>query len=1685
MFKQITKKLVTTMRAPCLVLVVVGVVVTGMGVAVLPVKHTEAATSSTINFQARLLGATGGLVPDGNYNVEFKLYNTLTSSGSSQGSCTGDSNCLWTETRTTTNQVRVANGYLTVNLGSVTGFGAINWDQPLWLTMNIGGTAVSPTWDGEMSPRLQLTAVPYAFRAGQLATNNSGNIATLGFTTPTAARSILLPDASGTVCLQSSASCGFATSSGSGNYIQNGTSTQTANFNIQSAGTGSVTAIIQGAVSQTADLLQVITSSTGYGLKVDSTGRTFTGDNLFVGVNTVPGSVTNGRLTVVPANVNTLGQVIRTANTIGTSATNVDSLQIQDSAGVCAWRISNVATSGATSSGSCDNSTTSSTGSYQTQFRTGDVTSSGSGTSGVAILRSGNNTVGGNTGAVTIKSGDATTTGTGISGAVTIDTGSGLGGTSGITIGGTNASSLTIGKTTANILTTINGRALVLPTSGNDSTTAFQVQNASGYALLTADSSNSRTMLGNVTSTVGQGVAGALYFADGTNDNFGLTLNTNTLTLARTISLPNASGTICLQGSASCGFATGAATDYIQNTTSAQAANEYVQAATSGTVAATFRANASGSGDILDLLNGGGTTVGSVGSTGSVLFKPSTNATTAFQIQPSGSTTPVLNVDTSNSRVGIGLNNPTYTLDVVGDINSSTALRIAGTSVCDTTGTTGCIAKSGSGFYIHNQTTVQASNLYVQAATTGTVAGVFQAFNGGTGDIIDFLNGTGATVGSISSTGAALHKNSTNSATAFQVQSSGSSTSILDVDTSNGRVGIGTNAPTRILDVSANNTQVTAPLAIFQQAGTGDANVEFKAATANSNYYVGVDASNADAFTINSYAAATTSSSSTYTLGYTVNNGASDFNTNNVETTDFTTTTAGTISSITVDFKSVASGTDTVAVALYADNSGTPGALLASSSPQVISITTVGGDNYNTVSIPTTAVGATTKYWLAFNTSGNDVYWHATSGSGHSIKYVSHVNTSWPDPFGTPSGTDTNTALVISATVTPSASFTDANANAIFTLKQTGATVFKNSTNSVNAFQLQGSNSAVLFNADTTNSRIGIGIAIPSYPLDVVGDINSSTGLRIGGTTVCTSAGCTPTSGSNNYLQLQGSTPGSAQTGNFNITGTGIAGTLKATSFDSTGTTLSVGSGATSGITLQQSTTVASGGGLAVSGGATSLTGLSTGSSTALFVGTGASSNKGLTIQGASGQFVDYVQIQDTNGTSLLRVDAGANLESIGSINTPYGGSGPYGNLLTYSEQFNNAAWVTGGTLSVTADSTVAPDQTSTADTLAGTGSSTLTQTYTTATNGTYTFSVWVKTTSGTATVGLRIDSTGASPTTGTVTTGTARTSWQRFNVTQAFTGTPSNIKAVILPGNGSTGTVYTWGAQMVLNGSPQIYARTTASTVAASRGIVGNGSALFVNGTNSTAALTVQNATGVNQLAVDTTNSRVILGTSGGDTVGTILVFGNKTNAGDPTEVDGAMYYNSSTDAFRCGINGDWRDCTGGLINSSTAVSSAISNTTTITNFSGGTGNSFSTLANDCAPGVVYDIKAQGVLSNTTNASIKFYLNIDGTGTALVSTPNFYAIASNAAASNLGWQLTASLICDTTGGSGTLEAQGVLLIAGSTTASSTLMLVNTATKTIDTTTTHSIFVGVGWNAASAINTITMRQLIVQRIGPS
>lgn len=128
-----------------------------------------------INYQGRLLTNTGAVVPDGNYNVEFKIYQD--GNGVLGG---GDETLKWTETRTGGNKVLVKNGYFSIYMGSVTPFGSsVDWNQDtLWLSVNIGGTG-TPSWDGEMSPFTRFSSTPYALNSKSLEGLTSANFVRL------------------------------------------------------------------------------------------------------------------------------------------------------------------------------------------------------------------------------------------------------------------------------------------------------------------------------------------------------------------------------------------------------------------------------------------------------------------------------------------------------------------------------------------------------------------------------------------------------------------------------------------------------------------------------------------------------------------------------------------------------------------------------------------------------------------------------------------------------------------------------------------------------------------------------------------------------------------------------------------------------------------------------------------------------------------------------------------------------------------------------------------------------------------------------------------------------------------------------------------------------------------------------------------------------------------------------------------------------------------------------------------------------------------------------------------------------------------------------------------------------------------------------------------------------------------
>lgn len=87
--------------------------------------------------------------------------------------------------------------------------------------------------------------------------------------------------------------------------------------------------------------------------------------------------------------------------------------------------------------------------------------------------------------------------------------------------------------------------------------------------------------------------------------------------------------------------------------------------------------------------------------------------------------------------------------------------------------------------------------------------------------------------------------------------------------------------------------------------------------------------------------------------------------------------------------------------------------------------------------------------------------------------------------------------------------------------------------------------------------------------------------------------------------------------------------------------------------------------------------------------------------------------------------------------------------------------------------------------------------------------------------------------------------------------------------------------------------------------------SQVFRNTSNSTTAFQVQNSANSELLTIDTTNDRVYIGDTTADSTGALLIVDNKNTNGDPTGVEGAIYFNSSLGRFRCFESGVWVNCT------------------------------------------------------------------------------------------------------------------------------------------------------------------------------
>ena len=122
------------------------------------INIAQAQFNKQINYQGKLTNTSNVAVTDGIYHMKFRLYTTATSATTTN---------IWEEDRSTSagNRITLTSGLFSAMLGSSTALTSVNFNQTLYLGVEIGGSGGSPSWDGEMTPRKILGAVPASFVA--------------------------------------------------------------------------------------------------------------------------------------------------------------------------------------------------------------------------------------------------------------------------------------------------------------------------------------------------------------------------------------------------------------------------------------------------------------------------------------------------------------------------------------------------------------------------------------------------------------------------------------------------------------------------------------------------------------------------------------------------------------------------------------------------------------------------------------------------------------------------------------------------------------------------------------------------------------------------------------------------------------------------------------------------------------------------------------------------------------------------------------------------------------------------------------------------------------------------------------------------------------------------------------------------------------------------------------------------------------------------------------------------------------------------------------------------------------------------------------------------------------------------------------------------------------------------------
>ncbi len=601
------------------------------------------------------------------------------------------------------------------------------------------------------------------------------------------------------------------------------------------------------------------------------------------------------------------------------------------------------------------------------------------------------------------------------------------------------------------------------------------------------------------------------------------------------------------------------------------------------------------------------------------------------------------------------------TTSSLGAANTATYLCLNGSNQIASCNATG----SGVAF-------VQGGNSFTAPAVLGT--------NDGNSLSFETNNTTQAT---IAVGGATTFKNSANSTAAFQVQNATSS-AVFGVDTTNQRLGVNTATPGALLEVRQSNLTPgtvsnsaaspnvtgsgTAFLSNFQPGDTftitsSGNTCTVQSITSNTALVCTANLaslSSGSAYSFTQQARLTVADSGTTTLGgtlavtnpssarqFTIKNDPadnlfkisantiggsatglqSDANTNMINAAVYNSGTGGTINSLRVWLVNVDGANPHFKVAIYSDSSGAPGSLLSSATaPSTVGVAKA----WNTASLGTTVtLTPNTNYWLAFTTeTGATQFGTDTSGSAGQSAYLTLTwGSNFPASFGAPTATGNDKIAVYGAyTSITDQSYAggairiDDNNNVILRpLNNQDETADGIGGIAQNAsFAVQRADGSTILVADTRSQLVGVGGTLgintndTSYTLNVLGNNASGTANIYANNST----------GTYTLLRLS-SNVGGADTTKFLVQGNGVVQLKGGQTVDlttasaATATAITLQPGTSSGASSSGAATTIKGGDgsgtTSVTGGALTLQG---GSATGA---SGTRNGGGVTINGGTG----------------------------------------------------------------------------------------------------------------------------------------------------------------------------------------------------------------------------------------------------------------------------------------------------------------------------------------------------------------------------------------------------------------------------------------------------------------------------------